>query len=634
MQPELIAGRYRVERAIGRGGMGTVWLCVDETLRRQVAVKQIGALPGESAETAARALREARTAAALNHRNAVSIYDVVNHEDKPWLVMEYMPSRTLSEILDDDGALQPAQVANIGAQLAAALTSAHSLGIIHRDIKPSNVLIGPDGVAKITDFGIARGDMDDRVTQTGMVTGTPGYFSPEMARGGDPTKASDVWALGATLFAAVEGHPPYQSEANPLALLAKIANSPIPKTTQAGPLTDVLTAMMEPDPDVRWTMPQALAGLRRVAERTRTEVASDDHTTLATPLPPVPPTLEEARHGDPKAGIAAGIGAAGGAAAAAAAAAASGRPATSGEPPSAMSAWFEGEESSGSPYDAAPAASSGDSPPPQGHADAPVGFGGGPYVSSHGGSGDGSYDSGGYGGSGGSGGGPFDGDGYDDESYPDESRRRRSALPWIIGSLVALLLLLGGVLLWNDLRPTGDDNAADPPKTQSTTSSAPTTKPKPKPSPTRTTRSRAPKTTSAPPTTTQPTTTAPTTTAPTTTAPTTTAPTTPPVTTDQAPAASGSAADFVIDYYNTVPGNLDAGWSMLSPSYQASTGRSNFDNFWGSIAAVDVSNVRTVGASTVQFQIVYTRDNGSTSTEQRSVTLERSGDSYRIDGYF
>nr|MBA3311353.1 serine/threonine protein kinase [Nocardioidaceae bacterium] len=293
MQPDSIADRYRVIRAVGRGGMGTVWLCRDEVLGRDVAVKQIGALPGESAENTARAMREARSAAALNHKNAVSIFDVVDHDGKPWLVMEYVPSRTLTEVLNEDGPLSPDRAARMGAQLAAALASAHGLGIIHRDVKPGNVLVGEGGLAKISDFGIARADYDDQLTQTGMMTGTPAYFSPELARGGDPSRAADVWALGATLFTAVEGRPPYESQSNPLAMLSKIASEPVPRPTRAGALAPIITGMLDPDPANRWTMSKSLGALRGVADRGRagTAVAADDDQTAVTER--VPPYGEQ-----------------------------------------------------------------------------------------------------------------------------------------------------------------------------------------------------------------------------------------------------------------------------------------------------------------------------------------------------
>ena len=223
MPPETIAGRYRVEREVGRGGMGSVWLCRDELLGRVVAVKQVGRLPGESTPDLARAMREARSSAALNHRNVVAVYDAIEEGDHIWLVMEYVPGRTLSQIVAADGPLPPERAAWIGAQVADGLAAAHARGTVHRDVKPGNILVTDDDVAKISDFGIARTHGDATLTQSGMVTGTPAYFSPELARGDEASPASDVWALGATLYAAVEGHGPYPDQPNALALLSTIA---------------------------------------------------------------------------------------------------------------------------------------------------------------------------------------------------------------------------------------------------------------------------------------------------------------------------------------------------------------------------------------------------------------------------
>ena len=227
MPPTSIAGRYTVERAVGHGGMGTVWLCRDEVLGRQVAVKQVGTMPGESTSDLNRALREARTSAALNHVNVVAVYDAIEDGDHNWLVMEYVPSRTLAELLAAEGSISPERAAWIGAQVADGLAAAHARGTVHRDIKPGNILVTDDDLVKITDFGIARTHGDLQLTQTGMVTGTPAYFSPEGARGEDIGPAADVWALGATLYAAVEGHSLYPDKINALAMLTAIA-------TQAG----------------------------------------------------------------------------------------------------------------------------------------------------------------------------------------------------------------------------------------------------------------------------------------------------------------------------------------------------------------------------------------------------------------
>ena len=272
MQSQLIAGRYQVLRAIGRGGMGTVWLCRDEVLGRQVAVKQIGALPGESASETKRALREARAAAALNHPNAVAIYDVVTHEARPWLVMEYVEGETLADLISRDGHLSPRRVADIGAQLAAALARAHERRIVHRDIKPANVLIDKAGRPKISDFGIARGHGDEQLTAIGFVTGTPGYLSPELARGGDPHPASDVWALGATLYVAVEGQSPYEPRSNPIALLRAIASERPRPMTHAGVLGPAIDAMMNEDPARRWDMATCAKRLRGIANIDATSV--------------------------------------------------------------------------------------------------------------------------------------------------------------------------------------------------------------------------------------------------------------------------------------------------------------------------------------------------------------------------
>ncbi len=266
MQPELIGGRYRVQTAIGQGGMGTVWLCRDETLHRPVAVKQVGLLPGESVTDSARALREARSSAALSHRNVVTVFDVVEENGAIWLVMEHVPGRSLSEIIKEDGPLEPATVADIGAQVADGLAAAHAAGTMHRDVKPGNVLIRHDGVAKISDFGIARTAGDPALTQSGFLTGTPSYFSPELARGAEPGPGSDVWALGATLYAAVEGRSPYPQQKNPVAVLHDITSGQPPQPQRAGFLEPALLRMMDRDPGSRWSMADAAHGLHRLAE--------------------------------------------------------------------------------------------------------------------------------------------------------------------------------------------------------------------------------------------------------------------------------------------------------------------------------------------------------------------------------
>ena len=276
MAPEIIAGRYVVLRAVGRGGMGTVWLCRDDLLGREVAVKQVGVLPGESVPDLARALREARSSAALNHRHVVAVFDAVEEEDHIWLVMEYVPGETLSQLIAREGRLDPERVAAIGAQVADGLAAAHVRGTVHRDVKPGNVLVSGD-VAKISDFGIARTDGDAQLTRSGLLMGTPLYFSPELARGAEPSPAGDVWALGATLYAAVEGAPPVADRGNAIATIAAIADTRPPRPEHAGFLTDAIGRMLDPDPVSRWSMADASHALGRLHELHRPP------GTLATP---------------------------------------------------------------------------------------------------------------------------------------------------------------------------------------------------------------------------------------------------------------------------------------------------------------------------------------------------------------
>ena len=288
MAPSIIADRYRVDRVVGRGGMGAVWLCTDELLGRTVAVKQVGHLPGGSTPDLARALREARSAAALNHPNVVSIFDAIEEGDQIWLVMEYVPSRTLSEIMTEEGSLDPERAAWIGAQVADGLAAAHLRGTMHRDVKPGNILVSDNDHAKISDFGIARTMGDAQLTQTGMVIGTPGYFSPQLARGEEPTPGDDVWALGATLFGAVEGHPPFPDQSAALATLSSIANAEqAPRPEQAGVLSEAIVHMMELDPGSRWTMADVAYHLHALCDQasltgTQARVSTQAEASTAT----------------------------------------------------------------------------------------------------------------------------------------------------------------------------------------------------------------------------------------------------------------------------------------------------------------------------------------------------------------
>ncbi|WP_226438081.1 MULTISPECIES: serine/threonine-protein kinase [Rhodococcus] len=259
----LVAGRYRLDSKLGGGGMGAVWLARDTRLGRDVAVKQVistaDLAPEVADEIRRRALREGRVAAQLTHEHAISMYDVALHYGEPWLVMEHLPSRSLAQVMNAVDTLSPYVVAQIGADIADALSAAHAAGIVHRDVKPGNILVAErgheTGVVKISDFGIARAKGDN--DPSSVIVGTPAYFAPEVARGNDPTEASDVFSLGATLYTAIEGRPPFGFESDSIALLHRVARAEIIPPKQTGSLTDALLSMLEPDPARRPTMAQA-----------------------------------------------------------------------------------------------------------------------------------------------------------------------------------------------------------------------------------------------------------------------------------------------------------------------------------------------------------------------------------------
>jgi serine/threonine protein kinase len=264
-EERVIAGRYRLIERLGSGGMGVVWKAHDERLRRTVAVKQVlvpaGLTAPQTEEIVRRTMREGRIAAKLTHPQLITVYDVIEDGGEPYLIMEYLPSTSLSQLLADRGTLPPEEVAAIGAEAAAALAAAHAAGVVHRDVKPANILIGDDGTVKITDFGVSRVVADITGTTTGTFAGTPAYLSPEVAKGSQATFASDVYSLGATLYTAVEGNPPAGSNANPMATLYRVASGEIDPPKNAGTLTDVLLSLLNADPDRRPTMPDARAAL-------------------------------------------------------------------------------------------------------------------------------------------------------------------------------------------------------------------------------------------------------------------------------------------------------------------------------------------------------------------------------------
>jgi eukaryotic-like serine/threonine-protein kinase len=304
---ELIAGRYRLVSQVGAGAMGVVWQAQDELLHRTVAVKQlvlrVGMGEGEASEASRRAMREGRITARLHHPNAITVYDVVEYKGAPCLVMEYLRSESLASVLERQGTLPAERVAAIGRQVAAALVAAHEAGIVHRDIKPGNVLLTEDGTVKITDFGISRAIGDGTVTATGVLAGTPAYLAPEIAQGADAAFPSDVFSLGSTLYAAVEGAPPFGLDDNAMALLYRIASYEIRPPAQAGPLAPVLTQLLAKDPAERPTMPQAREALAAVAGAQPAATAAAPSAAPATTAsragaaaaPPADPSTQRGR---------------------------------------------------------------------------------------------------------------------------------------------------------------------------------------------------------------------------------------------------------------------------------------------------------------------------------------------------
>ena len=265
---EVIAERYRVRTRVGQGAMGVVWRAEDERLQREVALKQVSLPAGADDEARdqahRRVFREARMIARLHHPHAIAVYDVVEHDGQPWLVMEYLPSRSLAEAIVADGPLDPERVAHIGRQVADALAAAHEAGMVHRDIKPGNVLLGDDGLAKVTDFGIARAVDDVTITSTGMMAGTPAYLAPEVARGGTADFRSDVYSLGSTLYTALEGVPPFGTGDNPLAVLHRVASGEYAPPAPRGPITPLIEHLLQPDPASRPGMQRVRSDLARL----------------------------------------------------------------------------------------------------------------------------------------------------------------------------------------------------------------------------------------------------------------------------------------------------------------------------------------------------------------------------------
>ena len=285
-----IGGRYRLSAQLGSGAMGTVWAGYDEVLQRRVAVKELKVPPGvptqEALDMRERIMREARALGGLSHPNVITVFDVVDVNGEPLVVMELVPSKNLAELIGEQGALDVRQAAVVGFATAGGLRAAHRAGITHRDVKPGNVLIGDDGRIKLTDFGIARNVADAPMTSAGLVLGSPAYIAPEVAAGQAVTPAADLWGLGATLFAAVEGRPPYDVHGDPVSTITEVVDGEVPRPRGAGPLQDVIAALMVKSPDDRMPLEQVRLRLRPLLDDPDdpSYPASADAPTLASAI--------------------------------------------------------------------------------------------------------------------------------------------------------------------------------------------------------------------------------------------------------------------------------------------------------------------------------------------------------------
>jgi serine/threonine protein kinase len=543
----VIAGRYRLVKQLAAGGMGTVWEAWDERLQRTVAVKQLHLQAGLSEvdrEAAIqRAQREARLTARLHHPNAVQVFDIVDDDGHPSIVMQFVPSTSLQNIVRDRGPLPQSEVARIGTQVAAALAAAHRAGIVHRDVKPGNVLIAVDGTAKITDFGISHALDDVTVTSTGMVTGTPAYIAPEVARGAPSSFASDVYSLGATLYMAVEGRPPFGTDQNPMAVLHRVASGQPDPAQRAGALTPILRDMMSTDagrrPDMV-TVANALGTLRTDDAVTRPNVPIAGAVTELIPQHnPGPPPRDE-------------------------------------------------------PADATRALPTVPPPlllPRPAQQPPPMQFG----------------------------------------PPPVDERRHRS---WVPIAAAAIVILLGTVLAIYLLSNAGTGGGSP-----SGLPTAPATQTKINPSQGKHSKSHHPKKSHHPtkthskhPASNPPS--APST-APST-QPSTQPSSAPPPSSPPArsgPPSSSDLSSAITHYYSIVPGDLNQGWTLLTPSYQQGTagGRGEYNKWWHSIDRVELTDVSGSSPGTADATITYFFKNGRQSTDRTEFGLVRQDGVLKIN---
>lgn len=587
----VVADRYRLVQLLGAGGMGVVWQAWDERLERAVALKMLRTQPELNEHdlelTTQRAMREARISAGLHHPHAVTVYDVVEHEGRPCIVMQLVVSTTLSELLGENGTLAPPEVARIGAQVASALAAAHKLRIVHRDVKPGNILITEDGSALISDFGISYALGDATITATGLIHGTPAYLAPEVARGKSSSFASDVFSLGATMYTALEGEPPFGSDKNAIALLHRVARGGVAPAKHAGMLRPLLDRMLNADPKRRPRMPEVAAELSRLAEWRADGVVgagavagegvdASGQTTEEMPEPGAegdPEGVDESPDAPDVATAMLGGGAAAAVgesapdvravsdltteamprdAAAGAAATAVTRPAPREATPTELD-WPFGAVSTSEVTEplTKPA------PPPR------------PPVT----------------------------------SGSDEPRRsRRMAV--VVGAALAIAAVVAALFLIVPLVAEGPSSADPAPSSSARSSPSSEASTPAESAPTEPSESAN----EAPPP----------------------QPTTEPA--PQAPTAEERVVQTIADYYATVGSDRDSAWNYMTADYQENHagGRANYESFWNNISGVQASDVTATGPDTGQATLTYTFTDGSVVQEVTSFRFVDEGGTLKI----